>query len=466
LGFTQDGTLTTVAADVISNVGAAGNGATGSLYQYEYLYAAPNMLLKGMDVRTNTGRAGPYRCVSHPAGTLGMEVAMDTAAYELGIDPVELRLKNFNLVGDPGNGRPYSNPGIADTLTAAAERIGWAEKWHAPRAMEVRPGVFHGIGVACHACSHGAGSGGGSGMVVINSDGSMNVLSGSTDIGPGQRTTMAMIAAEAAGIAWERTFITPHVDTDMTSDTAATNGSRQTNTAGWGIYEAGMDARRQLLEYGAQLFVENAAEEDPPRTIEVTPDMLDVREGQVFFRDDPTITLPVNQVVQFSTGPIIGRGVHIQDPRFTRTAWATGIAEVEVDTVTGSVSVTRYVTAHDVGRALNPFALEQQAEGGAIMGLGAALTEEILVDEATGLPFTDNMLEYKALSILDVPKTIDTIFIERPKEYGVYGAHGIGEPIMGPPGPAVSNAVYNAIGVRIADLPITRDKVLAALKAA
>jgi xanthine dehydrogenase molybdenum-binding subunit len=395
-----------------------------------------------------------------------MEVAMDTAAYELGIDPVELRLKNFNLVGDPGNGLPFSNPGIADTLTAAAERIGWAEKWHAPRAMEVRPGVFHGIGVACHACSHGAGSGGGSGMVVINSDGSMNVLSGSTDIGPGQRTTMAMIAAEAAGIAWERTFITPHVDTDMTSDTAATNGSRQTNTAGWGIYEAGMDARRQLLEYGAQLFVENAAEEDPPRTIEVTPDMLDVREGQVFFRDDPTITLPVNQVVQFSTGPIIGRGVHIQDPRFTRTAWATGIAEVEVDTVTGSVTVTRYVSAHDVGRVLNPFALEQQVEGGAIMGLGAALTEEILVDEATGLPFTDNMLEYKALSILDVPKTIDAVFVERPKEYGVYGAHGIGEPIMGPPGPAVSNAVYNAIGVRIADLPITRDKVLAALKAA
>jgi CO/xanthine dehydrogenase Mo-binding subunit len=465
LGFKQDGTLTAIVADVISNVGAGGNGAAGSLYQYEFLYASPNIGTKATDVRTNIGRSGPYRCVSHPAGTLGMEVAMDEAAYQLGIDPVELRLKNFNLVGNPTNGRPYSNPGSAATLVAAADKIGWTSKWHAPGTKEVRPGVFHGIGVACHACSHGAGSGGGSGMVVINADGSMNVLSGSTDIGPGQRTTMAMIAAEAAGIEWAKTFITPYVDTDLTSNTAATNGSRQTNTAGWGMYEAGMDARRQLLDWGAKLFVSNAADEDPPREIEVLPDQLDVKEGLVFFKDNPELNLPVRQVVAFSTGPIIGRGVHIQDPTWERTAFAAGIAEVEVDTVTGTVTVTRYVSAHDVGKVINPFALQQQVEGGAIMGLGAALTEEILVDQATGLPITDNMLEYKALSIKDVPKTIEAVFVENTKEYGVYGAHGVGEPIMGPPGPAVSNAVYNAIGVRVGDLPITRDKILAGLKA-
>jgi xanthine dehydrogenase molybdenum-binding subunit len=394
-----------------------------------------------------------------------MEVAMDDAANALGMDPVELRLKNFNLVGSPVSGNPYSHPGSAAALTAVAEKIGWAGKWHAPGTKEVRPGVFHGIGVACHACNHGAGSGGGSGMVVINADGSMNVLSGSTDIGPGQRTLMAMIAAETAGIGWAKTFITPYVDTDLTSNTAATNGSRQTNTAGWGMYEAAMDAKRQLLEWGARLFVSNAAEEDPPRVIEVTPDQLDVKNGEVFFKDNLELKLGANEVVAFSTGPIIGRGVHIQDPTWERTAFAAGAAEVEVDTVTGSVTVTRYVSGHDIGRVLNPFALEQQVEGGAIMGLGAALTEEILVDQATGLPITDNMLEYKALSIKDVPKTIDVVLVETFKEYGVYGAHGIGEPVMGPPGPAVSNAVFNAIGVRLADLPITRDKILAGLKA-
>jgi len=274
-----------------------------------------------------------------------------------------------------------------------------------------------------------------------------------------------MIAAETAGIGWEKTFITPYVDTDPTSNTAATNGSRQTNTAGWGMYEAAMDAKRQLLEWGAQLFVNNAAGEDPSRVIEVTADQLDVKNGEVFFKDNLELKLGANEVVAFSTGPVIGRGVHIQDPTWERTAFAAAVAEVEVDTVTGSVTVTRYVSGHDVGRVLNPFALEQQVEGGAIMGLGAALTEEILVDQATGLPITDNMLEYKALSIKDVPKTIDVVLVETFKEYGVYGAHGIGEPIMGPPGPAVSNAVFNAIGVRLADLPITRDKILAGLKA-
>jgi CO/xanthine dehydrogenase Mo-binding subunit len=138
LGFTQDGTLTTIVADVIANAGAGGNGAAGSLYQYENLYTSPNVGLKATDVRTNTSRVGPYRCVSHPAGTLGLEVAFDEAAYRLGMDPVELRLKNFNLVGAPG-GNPYSNPGIADTLTAAAERIGWAEKWHAPPPWKSAP---------------------------------------------------------------------------------------------------------------------------------------------------------------------------------------------------------------------------------------------------------------------------------------------------------------------------------------
>lgn len=466
LGVKQDGTLTAITADVIANMGASGGfaGASGSWYQYQNLYAVPNIGLTGMDVFTNSYISGPYRCVSHPAATLGLETAMDEAAHTLGMDPVEFRLKNFNLEGNPFNGRPFSNPGIATTLTEAAEKIGWQQNWHPPGAKEVRPGVFHGMGIACHTCTHGSGSGGGSGMVVVEQDGSMNVLSGSTDIGPGERTLMAMIAAETVGIPLEQTSITPYVDTDLTSNTAATNGSRQTNTAGWGMYEAGMDAKQQLLEWGAQLFVDSAARETPAREIEVDVEELDVKDGFVFFKDDPDTKLPVGQVVNFSTGPIIGRGVHIQDPTWQRASYATHAAEVEVDTVTGTVKVLRYVAAHDVGKALNPFALEQQIEGGTIMGLGAALTEEMLVDEATGLPINDNILDYKALSIKDVPRTIDVILVEHAREYGVYGAHGIGEPVMGPPGPTISNAVFNAIGVRVSDLPITRDKILAALR--
>jgi xanthine dehydrogenase molybdenum-binding subunit len=153
------------------------------------------------------------------------------------------------------------------------------------------------------------------------------------------------------------------------------------------------------------------------------------------------------------------------DLRFHRAAYATHAAEIEVDTLTGSIMVTKYVAAHDIGKALNPFALEQQIEGGVIMAMGAALTEEMLIDAATGLPLTDNILEYKALSIKDVPRKIDVILVEHARDYGIFGAHGIGEPPMGPPGPALSNALFNAIGVRVADMPFTRDKILAALRA-
>ncbi len=467
LGFQKDGTLTTIDADVIANVGArGGSAASGSWFQYQHLYNAANIGLKGTDVFTNSYFVGPYRCVSHPAATLGLEVAMDEAAYKLGIDPVELRLKNFNLTGSPFEGRPYSNPGIAATLTETAKAIDWANKWHAPRAKEVRPGVFHGIGIACHTCSHGAGTAPASGIVVVNVDGSMNVISGSNEIGPGQRTQMAMIASEASGVPFERTFITPEVDTDLTVDAGSSTGSRQTNTGGWGAYDAAIDARTQILDWGAKLFVANAKREDPPRTIEVSPDQLTIVNGEVVFKDNAELKLTLAQVVASSGGPIIGRAVHFQDPTWTRLAFATQAAEVEVDTVTGSITVTRYVAAHDVGRAINPFGLEQQIEGGVVMSLGAALTEELLLDSATGLPISDNILEYKALSIKDVPVKIDSILIEYPKEYGVFGAHGIGEPAIALAGPVISNAVYNAIGVRIASLPISRSKVLAALNSA
>jgi CO/xanthine dehydrogenase Mo-binding subunit len=138
--------------------------------------------------------------------------------------------------------------------------------------------------------------------------------------------------------------------------------------------------------------------------------------------------------------------------------------EVEVDVSTGSVRVTRFVAVHDVGRAINPFAVEQQIEGGVVMALGAVLTEELLLDEAMGLALNPNMLDYRIPSIQDVPEPIEIILIERPKKYGVFGAHGIGEPPMSPPAPAVAAAVYNAVGVWMDSMPITRAKLLAALK--
>jgi xanthine dehydrogenase molybdenum-binding subunit len=465
LGVKRDGTITGGQFKVIANVGPQrASAASGSWYNMQMLYKIPNLQIEGIDVFTNKFKSGPYRCVGHPNGTLALESIMDMAAYKIGMDPLQFRLKNLNFAGNPETKKPYSNPGIAVCLNQAANTIGWSSKFHAPKAKEVRPGVFHGIAIVGTNCNHGAGTASATGMCIVTADGSLQAISASNDIGPGERTLQAMIAAETVGIALERTSISFEVDTDFTSDCGGTNGSRQTNTAGWGMYEAGVDAKQQLLEWAAKKFVDDAKKGGQP--INVKPEDLDVVKGVVLFKNDANKKMNVSDVVAFATGPIIGRGLHQQDPTWERTAFSSHAAEIEVDTVTGSIRVIKYVAAHDVGKALNPFALEQQIEGGVIMGLGAALQEELLVDAATGLPLNDNILDYKALTIKDIPRTIDVVLVETNKEYGVYGAHGIGEPPINSPCAVIANAVYNAIGVRVDRMPVTREKILAALKAA
>lgn len=463
----RDGTIVAATYKVIANAGAMrGSWATGAWIGLQLLYKIPNLKLEGIDVFTNMYRGGTLRCVSHPYATFAQEVLIDKAAAAIGMNPLEIRLKNINEAGNPETKTPYSNPGLRACIEEVAKTIQWSDKWHAPKSKEVRPGVFHGIGFAAHTCSHGAGGSPSTASVVVNADGTLTVVSGAAEVGPGERTVMAMIAAETLGIPLTLTSITPDVDSDYTSDTGVTAGSRQTLSGGWGVYEAAMDAKQQLLQWAAQKFVADAKRATPPQTITVKAEDLDIKDGGVFMKVDTSKKLAVRDVVAVANNPIIGRGAHIHEPTWERMAFAAHAAEVEVDTVTGTIQVLKYVAAHDIGRALNPFAVEQQIEGGVIMGLGAALHEELLVDQATGLPINDNILEYKALSIKDVPRKIDLILVEYNKQYGVYGAHGIGEPPIALPAPTVSNAVYNAVGVRMESLPMTRVKLLAALKAA
>jgi CO/xanthine dehydrogenase Mo-binding subunit len=463
LGVNRDGTIQSGRFKVYANVGAQRAGsANGSWFNMQNLYAIPNLKLEAVDVFTNSFKSGPYRCVSHPNGTFAVEMMMERAAYAIGMDPVEFRLKNLNEKGNPDTNRPFSNPGARDCIMQAADRIGWKQNWHAPRAKEVRPGVFHGIGLAVHACSHGGGGNPISGQLIVNADGSVQAVSASNEIGPGQRTLVAMVAAESLGVPLERVTITTHVDTDFTSDTGISSGSIQTNTGSYAMYQAAQDARKQVLDWGARKMIDDAKKAN--QTLDVKPDQLDIVDGVLVMKDDLSKKVPLNEVAQFRGGPIVGQYVGVQDQKWERTAWAAHAAEIEVDTVTGSVKVTNYVAAHDIGRALNPFALEQQIEGGVVMALGATFTEEMLIDAATGLPLNPNMLDYKPLTIKDAPKKIDVILVERTKDYGTYGAHGIGEPPMGPPAPTIAAAVYNATGAWIDSMPMTREKLLTALR--
>ncbi len=465
LSVNKDGTIVSGNFKVIANVGAARSAAAnGSWFNMQDQYTIPNLKLEAVDVFTNSYKQGPYRCVSHPNGTLALEVTMEKAAYAIGMDPVQFRLNNLNEVGNPDTKKAFSNPGLRDCITQAADAIGWKQNWHAPKAKEVRPGIFHGVALAAHACSHGGGANPATGQIIVNSDGSIQCVSAANEIGDGQRTTMVMIAAESLGVPLSSVTITTFVDTELTTDALGTFGSIQTNTGGRGMYEAGQDARRQLLDWGAKKFMDDAKKAN--QTLDVKSDEVDLKDGSIFLKSDPSKKLALKDVVQFAGGPILGRAIYTQDPQWERTAWAAHAAEIEVDTVTGSINILRYVAAHDVGRAVNPFALEQQIEGGVVMALGATLTEQLLSDAATGLPLNPNMLDYKPLTIKDAPKDIKVILVEHPKEYGVFGAHGIGEPPMSPPAPTIASAVYNALGVWITDMPITREKVLAALKSA
>jgi CO/xanthine dehydrogenase Mo-binding subunit len=463
MGVNRDGTIQFGQFKIIANVGAQRAGAAnGSWVNMQNLYKIPNLKLEAVDVMTNSYKSGAYRCVSHPNGTFALEVTMEKAAYAIGMDPVEFRLKNLNEVGNPDTKRPFSNPAIRDVITAARDGIGWKDKWHAPKAKQVRPGVFHGIGLAAHTCSHGAGGNPSTGQIIINNDGSVQAVSASNDVGGGQRTEMIMIAAESLGVPLNTMTITAYVDTDNTTDTGTTAGSQQTNNGGRGMYEAGQDARKQVLDWGARKFIDDAKKKN--QTVSITAADVDLVDGVVFLKSTPSTKSSLADIVQFKGGPIHGKSEYIQDTIWERLAWAAHAAEVEVDIVTGSVKITKYVAAHDLGKAINPFASQQQIEGGVVMAVGAVLTEELLVDKATGLPLNPNLLDYKPLSIKDAPLA-DVIIIEKPKAYGVFGAHGLGEPPMGPPAPAIVNAVYNAVGVWVTEMPLTRDKLLAAIKA-
>src|SRR5438067_9937720 len=330
LGVNRDGTISFGIFKVIANVGAQRAGAAnGAWVNMQNLYKIPNLRLEAVDVMTNSYKSGPYRCVSHPNGTFALETTMDKAAYAINMDPIEFRLKNLNEVGNPDTKAPFSNPGIRDCITAVRDTIGWKQKWHAPKAQQVRPGVYHGIGMAAHACSHGAGGNPASGQVVINSDGTVQCISANNDIGDGQRTQMMMIVAEALGVPLTSVTITAFVDTDLTTDASGTFGSQQTNTGGRGMYEAATDARKITLDWGARKFVADAAKAGQP--VALTAADMDMADGKVFAKSNPSKTIPLADVVQFHAGgSIVGKAEYVQDPKWQRTAWAAHAAEVEV----------------------------------------------------------------------------------------------------------------------------------------
>ncbi|HET8569826.1 MAG TPA: xanthine dehydrogenase family protein molybdopterin-binding subunit [Candidatus Limnocylindria bacterium] len=457
-GVTSDGRLVAYEGFNYGDA-AAYRGGASAIVPLQRLYRADNATFTYQGVITNRPPSGAQRCVGDPQGTWAQEIFIDELAEKAGMDPVAFRLKNFETKIDQDTKRTWASCGIVECVEQGAKAIGWQQKWHKPGAA-IRGSKAHGIGMAAHACAHGAMSLPMSSVVRIDQAGAIDINQGLTEIGGGQSTTMMMIATETVGASLKDAYPT-WGDTGFVSDTGGTWGSRGTISAGSAVRNAALDLKAQLL---VEATKPRGSSNKP--LLEGKPEDLDTADGYAFLKADPSKRVALKDIVSATGSPMMGRGTHVVPAGVAMSVFAAGFAEVEVDLDTGEITLLRYIATDDLGKAINVLGAEQQIEGGASMGIGMALGEELKFDGPGNFPVNANWENYAMPTALDHPRWADfrPILVEPGDAIGPYGAKGLAEPPTAPPPPAIANAVYNAIGVRIHDAPITSDKILAGIK--
>ena len=412
-------------------------------------------------VYTNTPPTGPYRGFGVPQVCWAYESQMDDIARRLGIDPLELRLKNLVQEGDVFvTGDKLVSVGIAKCLKGAAEAVGWKGKEEQGRREP--SGKVHGKGLAVMIKTTMTPSNS-SALVRLNADGSAVLLTSSVEIGQGTQTALAQIVAEQLGISPERVSVT-FPDTDVTPFDQSTSSSRTVFTMGGAARQAAEQVRRQLLEIGANV-------------LEADVEDLELVEGNMQVKGAPEKKKSISQLFQARYGAAVGSmaasydnqtsgGVDPRTGKGKASAFfflSACAAEVEVDTETGKVTIEQLVSAVDAGKAVNPRQCHMQNEGSMIMSLGSALFEEMVFDN--GQPINSTFLEYMPASMEDHPRRFESVLVETPHPEGPFGAKGVGEAALGPVEPAIGNAVANALGgIRLRDLPLRPDRVVAGLR--
>lgn len=457
-GVKKDGTLVARHIKLIYDTGAYADDGPGIVGNGALMasgpYRVPNYKIEGYSVYTNKVATGAYRGFGNPQAAWACESQLDIIARELGIDPLEIRMRNALDPGDKTvGGQNLFSVGIKECLKAVKEGM----DWESPKSKN------RGRGVACvHQLSAVMSS---AAYVRINQDGTAHVAVGAADIGQGSDTTLAQIAAEELGMDIEDVAIVTQ-DTDATPYNWATTATRLTYMAGNAVRRAAADAKQQLINLAAE-------------ALGLPADQLSVQDKAVVSVDEPQKKISYEELGVISHwvkgGQIIGKNSWLFDEQpFGKEVKMTGFpfrvmgaynygvhaVEVEVDQETGLVRVVNALTAHDVGKAINPLAVEGQSQGGFAQGLGYALFEDLKVKD--GKIISNNLLNFKIPTAVDVP-AIKSLIVESDEKTGPFGAKGIGEPPLVPGAPAIANAVQDAVGVRIKDLPLTPERVLAAI---
>jgi len=449
LGARKDGTLTLIEQEGWVVTGAYGGGGSILGGPAKDLYACPNVRTIVWAYRANTDAGRAFRAPGYVEGTFALEGAMDELADKLGMDSLDLRLKNY-APESPARDIPYTLKGLRESYERGAQRFGWAKREE--RRTE-RGAVRRGFGLASQIWGGGGGPPANV-MVRLLPDGSAEVLAGVQDLGTGTKTVIAQVAAEELGLPLSAVRVVIG-DTQATPFGPGSGGSVTLASITPAVREAAYDARRQLVELAAFMLDMTNADADE----------FDVREAQIIYRPDSNKSIAWREVAaKMGNYMIVGRGARGPNPDDKAlNTFGAQFAEVEVNTETGQVRVCKLVAAYAVGRIVNPMTAASQIYGGATMGLGFATTEERTIDAATGLQLTANMREYKVPRIEDIPEFVVEFVDLVDEEANSVGAKGLGEPPIIPTPAAIANAVSDALGVRFVDLPITADRVLSAL---
>lgn len=454
-GVKKDGTLTALDFSCLGTGGAYPADGTSLVdWLIKDLYACPNVRTETTDVYINTGPARPMRAPGHPQGAWALEQMLDVLAHSIGMDPLELRLRNLTTVSQarPGN-PPYTSTGLRECLEKGAEAFGWKDAREKLDRQGSSGLARRGVGMAAGLWFVGGGGPPSTIVLKLFADGSVNLNMGASDIGTGTKTVMAMVVSEELGVKPDLIQI-ESADTGTTQYATPSGGSKTVPTEAPAVRAAAVEVKRQLLAMAAA-------------ELQVDPSSLSLDGGVVSVRDDPSRKLPIQEIQALAKqGVIVGVGLRGPNPdNRVVNPFAAQFCEVEVNTGTGEVRILRFLGAHDSGRVMNRLTYDSQVIGGITMGIGLALTEARILDQAhTGKLVNRNWHDYKLPTALDVPLEMVSIPIEpEDTECNTTGAKGLGEPVTIPTAAAVANAIYHATGVRVTESPITPARLCAML---
>jgi xanthine dehydrogenase YagR molybdenum-binding subunit len=411
------------------------------------VYKCPNVKVEEFTVFTNTGAGRATRAPGHVQGTFALEGFMEELAAELGLDPLEFRRKNYTTSNEGGTGIVYSSKGLDKCYDIGAQKIGWTRR-------NLKPGdgqgkKRRGLGMASQIW-WGGGVPGTLADIKIHRDGSVEAVSGTQDIGCGTRTYMATVAAETLGL--EPQDITVKIGDTVYPWAPISGGSLTAPSVAPAVRDAALQAAEHLRGIAAKKLSVPAAD-------------IVLADKKLFDKNKPENSIAFKDLVKGLRREAVFHGERGPMPAgFAYNTFGAHFAEVEVDTETGRISVLKVVAVHEIGRVLNRLTAESQVVGGITQGISTALFEERVLDENTGKMVNPNLQTYKIATSMDMPEIVPLFVDLVDPRINNLGNKGLGEPPRIPSSAAVANAVYNAVGVHLREIPMTPDKVLKALR--